>query len=110
MLAFLGKQNRQQFGFLPFYNNPHPAMPVFSVAGDGAGQNISKTTGAIMKRKCLLCPEFKPRVCREGSIRKGKSRIAGHISICSFGEHLSASNIGAASYQRITQNMDATWR
>lgn len=45
-----------------------------------------------MKRNCLLCSsssEFQ----EEEPIRKRKSHIAGHISISSFVEHLSASNV-----------------
>lgn len=67
-------------------------LTVLCFFGHGAEQNISKAIRAIMKRNCLLCSsssEFQ----EEEPIRKRKSHIAGHISISSFVEHLSASNV-----------------
>lgn len=77
MLAFLGKRNEQQFGFLAFYDNPHPAMMVFCFVGDGAGQNISKTTGTIMKRKCL-CSSSPESVEKEVS---GKENLVLQVTL-----------------------------
>lgn len=68
-------------------------MMVVCFFGDDPEQNISKATVAIMKRNnCVLCgssSEFQ----EEKPIREGKSHIPGHISISSFVECLSASNV-----------------
>lgn len=67
-------------------------MTVFCSFGDGAEQKISKATGALMKRNCLLCSSS-PESEEKEPVRKGKSHTAGHISMCSSGEHLRASNV-----------------